>query len=131
LKSIEFNDAFMGSGDPLKGSTIPGFGAGNRTASTPRVGRNRAKAAPLKPVKKAKAPLKPVKKGLARCAVSVKSIGDRTFEVRVKGTLHILGHIRSSQGAKGKAYSYRIIGEASHNGFASQKAAVDRMLEKC
>jgi len=122
LKSIEYNDAFMGSGDPLKGSMIPGFGAGNRTASTPRVGRNRAKA---------KAPLKPVKKGLARCAVSVRSIGDRTFEVRVKGTLHILGHIRSSQGAKGKAYSYRIIGEASHNGFASQKAAVDRMLEKC
>lgn len=122
MKSIEYNDAFMGSGDPLKGSRIPGFGAGNRTASTQRVERTRAKV---------KAPLKPVRKGLARSAVSVKSIGNRTFEVRVKGTLNILGHIRSSQGAKGKAYSYRIIGEASHNGFASQGAAVARMLEKC
>lgn len=122
MKNIEFNDAFMGAGEPLKGSLIPGFGVGNRTPSTPRVERNRAKA---------KAPLKPVKKGLARSVVSVKSIGTRKFEVRVKGTLSILGYIRSSQGAKGKAYSYQIIGGAAHNGFASQKAAVARMLERC
>lgn len=122
MTHIAYNDAYMGHGDPLKGSVVPGFGAGNRTASTSRVERKRSKA---------KAPVKPVKKGLARSCVSVKYIGNRTFEVRVKGTLHILGHIRSSQGAKGKAYSYRIIGEQSHNGFASQKAAVDRMLEKC
>lgn len=113
----------MGAGDPMVTSKIPGFGVGNRTASTSRVERKAAKGS---------VPAKPVVKGLARSCVSVKSIGERMFEVRVKGTLHILGHIRMSKGAKGKAYSYKLIGEAkAHNGFSSQKAAVDRMLEKC
>lgn len=123
MSHIAFDEAYMGAGEPLKGSLIPGFGAGNRTPQTSRVHKKSAKSA---------VPAKPVKKGMARSCVSVKSIGDRTFEVRVKGSLHILGFIRMSQGAKGKAYSYKIIGEEkSHNGFPSQKAAVDRMLEKC
>lgn len=123
MTHIAFDEAYMGAGEPLKGSLIPGFGAGNRTPQTSRVHKKAARSA---------VPAKPVTKGMARSCVSVKSIGDRTFEVRVKGTLHILGHIRMSQGAKGKAYSYKIIGEAkAHNGFSSQKAAVTRMLEKC
>lgn len=123
MTHIAFDEAYMGSGDPLKGSLIPGFGAGNRTPQTSRVHKKSAKGA---------VPSKPVTKGMARSCVSVKSIGDRTFEVRVKGTLHILGHIRMSQGKQGKAYSYKIIGEGkSHNGFSSQAAAVKRMLEKC
>lgn len=121
MSHIAFDESYMGAGNPLKGSAIPGFGAGNRTASTSRVGRRRARAT---------APVKPVKKGLARSCVSVKFIGNRTFEVRVKGSLNILGYVRMSQGAKGKAYSYMIIGEKAHNGFASQRAAVDRMLSK-
>lgn len=120
---LNFNEAFMGAGDPLVTTRIPGFGAANRTASTSRVHKSRAKG---------QRPAKPVVKGLARSAVSVKSIGNRTFEVRVKGSLHILGFIRMSQGAGGKAYSYKLVGESrSHNGFSSQKAAVARMLEKC
>jgi hypothetical protein len=123
LKKIEFNEAFMGAGEPLKGSRIPGFGAGNRTPQTSRVHRSRAMG---------KVPAKSVRKGLARSCVSVRWLNDRMAEVRVKGTLHILGHIRVSKGASGKAYSYKLVSEQrSHNGFASQKAAVDRMLEKC
>lgn len=113
----------MGAGNPLQGTLIPGFGAGNRTPETSRVHKKAAKSARQ---------VKPVIKGLARSCVSVKSTGNRMFEVRVKGSLHILGHIRMSQGAKGKAYSYKLIGEdRSHNGFPSQGAAVARMLEKC
>lgn len=113
----------MGTGDPLKGSLVPGFGSRNRVPETSRVHKKRASGTRT---------AKPVVKGLARSCVSVKSIGNRTFEVRVKGSLHILGYIRSSQGAKGSAYSYKLIGETkSHNGFASQKAAVTKMLEKC
>ncbi|AZF95872.1 hypothetical protein SEA_OLICIOUS_85 [Streptomyces phage Olicious] len=120
---LNFDETFMSAGDPLVTTKLPGFGAVNRTASTSRVGRKAAKSTPL---------TKPVRKGLARSAVSVKSIGERTFEVRVKGSLHILGYVRKSNGSGGKAYSYKLIGEKrSHSGFASQKAAVDRMLEKC
>ena len=123
MSHIAFDEAYMGAGNPLKGTLIPGFGAGNRTPETSRVHKRAAKSA---------RPVKPVIKGLARSCVSVKSTGNRMFEVRVKGTLHILGHIRMSQGTKGKAYSYKLIGEdRSHNGFSSQKAAVARMLEKC
>jgi hypothetical protein len=123
LKHAEFNEAFMGAGDPLVTSRIVGFGSGNRIAETSRVGRKAARSAKVATA---------VPKGLSRGCVSVKGIGDRTFEVRVKGTLHILGYIRMANGNKGKAYSYKLIGEQrAHSGFASQKAAITRMLEKC
>lgn len=113
----------MGAGDPLVTSRIVGFGSGNRTPQSSRVGRKAAKSAKV---------TTEVRKGLSRACVSVKSVGDRTFEVRVKGTLHILGYIRMANGSKGKAYSYKLIGEKrAHSGFASQRAAVTRMLEKC
>jgi hypothetical protein len=122
LKSIAFDEAFMGAGDPLVVSKIPGFGAGNRTAGTSRVGRKAAKSP---------RPAKATRKGLSRAAVSVKAIDSRTWEVRVKGSLSILGYIRVASGG-GKVYSYKVVGEQrSHNGFTSQRAAVARMLEKC
>lgn len=120
---ISFDETFMSAGDPLVRSRVPGFGSANRTAQTSRVHKSRAKSAK---------PAKAAKKGLARSCVSVKSIGERTFEVRVKGTLHILGFIRMSKGRAGKAYSYKLVSEQrSHNGFSSMNAAVSRMLEKC
>lgn len=120
---LNFDETFMSAGDPLVTTKLPGFGAANRSASTSRVGRKAARSAKV---------TKPVVKGLARSTVSVKSIGERTFEVRVKGSLHILGFIRKSNNSSGKAYSYKLIGERrSHNGFPTQKAAIDRMLEKC
>ncbi len=122
MKNIEFNDAFMGAGEPLKGSRFPGFGAGNRTPSTGRVERRRAKA---------KLPLKPVPKGLARAAVAVVRLTPRKFEVRVKGTRELVGLITKVQGAGGIAYAYQLMSEGKvHKGFASQKAAVERMLSK-
>jgi CYTH domain-containing protein len=119
--AIEFNEAFMGAGNPLKGSRIPGFGAGNRTPQTSRVHRSKAKGT---------VPVKAVRKGLARSAVAVIRIDPRTYEVRVKGTRALVGMVRKIQGAGGKAYSYQIPGDKAHKGFASQNAAVARMLEK-
>lgn len=119
--AIEFNEAFMGAGNPLKGSRIPGFGAGNRTPETSRVHKRRAKST---------VPVKAVRKGLARSAVAVIRLDPRTYEVRVKGTRTLVGMIRMVQGAGGKAYSYQIPGDKAHKGFASQNAAVERMLSK-
>lgn len=111
----------MGAGNPLKGSRIPGFGAGNRTPETSRVHKSRAKGTK---------PVKAVRKGLARSAVAVVRIDPRTYEVRVKGTRALVGMVRMVQGAGGKAYSYQIPGDKAHKGFASQRAAVERMLLK-
>lgn len=113
----------MGAGDPLVTSDTVGFGAGNRTPETSRVGRKAARSPKV---------TTETRKGLSRACVSVKSIGDRTFEVRVKGTLHILGYIRMANGNKGRVYSYKLISERrAHAGFPTQKAAITRMLEKC
>ena len=122
MKSVEFNEAFMGAGEPLKGSRIPGFGAGNRTPETSRVHKNRARSSRA---------IKDVRKGLARAAVVVVRIDARKFEVRVKGTRELVGIVRAVQGSKGKAYSYQSMRDVKpHKGFATQKAAVARMLEK-
>jgi len=111
----------MGAGEPLKGSRIPGFGAGNRTPQTSRVHVSKAKS---------HTPVKAVKKGLARSAVAVIRLSPREYEVRVKGSRVLVGMVRKVQGAGGTAYSYQIPGDKAHKGFASQKAAVERMLEK-
>lgn len=121
MKKLEFNEAFMGAGEPLKGSSFPGFGMGNRVPSTSRVEKRRVKA---------KAPVKPVTKGLARAAVVVVRQSPREFAVLVKGTRELVGFVRQVNGAGGKAYGYQVPGEKAHNGFPSQKAAVARMLEK-
>lgn len=118
---IAFDEAYMGSGDPLKGSRIPGFGARNRTPETSRVHKRRAKSTK---------PAKPVTKGLARSAVAVIRIDPRTYHVVVKGSRQLVGIVRTVNGAGGKAYSYQIPGAKAHKGFASQNAAVARMLEK-
>lgn len=120
--NVTFNEAWMGAGEPLKGSLVPGFGAGNRTPETSRVHKHRA----LSP-----RPLKAVRKGLARSAVAVVRIDPRKFEVRVKGTRELIGVVKKVQGAGGKGYSYQLRNEPkAHKGFGSQKAAVERMLEK-
>jgi hypothetical protein len=62
--------------------------------------------------------------------VVVVRLDPRTYEVRVKGTRALVGMIRAVKGAGGKAYSYQIPGDKAHKGFASQRAAVARMLEK-
>jgi hypothetical protein len=88
---------------------------------TSRVDRTRAKSP---------GNLRSVRKGLSRGAVAVVRIDPRNFEVRVKGSVQIVGWIRKVSG-KGNGYSYRILGETkSHCGFPSQKAAVERMLTK-
>jgi len=126
LKNVEFNEAFMGAGDPLVTTRIPGFGAANRTAQTSRVHKSRAKG-----VKQAK----PVTKGLARSAVAVVRLNPRKFEIRVKGSRALLGFVTQVQGAGGKAYAYQCllpgVDAKVHKGFATQKEAVARMLEKC
>jgi len=133
--AIEFNEAFMGAGDPLKGSRIPGFGAGNRVPETSRVHKNRAKGAVVHTQKCQQSGRKACecragRKGLSRSAVVVVRLDPRTYEVRVKGTRALVGMIRAVKGAGGKAYSYQIPGDKAHKGFGSQRAAVLRMLEK-
>ena len=123
MKHIAFDEALMGDGAPLEGARLPGFGAGNRVPETQRKHATRARSP---------RPTEAASKGLSRACVSVKAVDKRTFQVRVKGTLSILGFIRASKGVQGNAYSYKLIGEErSHNGFSSQRAALARMLEKC
>lgn len=120
---ISFDETFMSAGDALEGASVPGFGASNRVPSTSRVERTPAKAPRNQ---------KKTRKGLARSCVSVVRMDDRTYNVYVKGSGALLGTVRRCSGSKGKAYSYKLAQEArSHAGFGSQKAAVDRMLEKC
>lgn len=119
---ISFDETFMSAGDPLVKSVLPGFGSGNRTPSTSRVDRRRAKSVTGG---------RPTRKGLARSCVLVVRKSEREYEVYVKGSGALLGTVRGAKGAKGKAYSYKLVSEArSHAGFPSQKAAVARMLEK-
>ncbi len=71
---MEFQESFMSAGDPLEGSSVPGFGAGNRTPDTSRVHNWRARSGRAA-----------TKKGLARSAVSVVREG-KGYTIRVKGT---------------------------------------------
>jgi len=121
---LGFDESFMSTGTELKGSGITGFGASNRTPDTSRVERKAAKS---------QRPTKAVRKGLARSCVLVvrKPTDPRTYEVFVKGSGALLGTVRTARGSRGRSYSYELVSEArSHAGFASQKAAVARMLEK-
>lgn len=119
---IEYNDAFMGDGKELRSSGIIGFGASNRTPETSRVHKKSAKSA---------RPAKPVTKGLARATVVLEPSSSRSWNVRVKGTRALVGTVRRAQGAGGKSYSYKLLGEVrSHSGFATRKEAVERLLEK-
>lgn len=130
MKTAEFNEAFMGSGEPLKGSRIPGFGAGNRTPETSRVHKRRAAGGRSTVTMKGNA--KRPSKGLARAAVVVIREDARKYTVVVKGTRELVGVIRKIQGAKGAAYSFQRKNDVKpHKGFATQKAAVARMLEGC
>lgn len=123
---IAFDETFMSAGDPMVTTRIPGFGSGNRTPQTSRVHVSRAKG-----VKTGK----PVTKGLARSAVAVVRVNPRKFEIRVKGSRALLGFVTKVKGAGGKAYAYQCLlpntDAKVHKGFATQKEAVARMLEKC
>jgi hypothetical protein len=117
-----FDETFMSAGDALVQSEFPGFGSSNRTASTSRVERTPAKAV---------TPKKQTRKGLSRACVLVVREDARNFKVFVKGSGALLGTVRRCSGSKGKAYSYKLVREdRSHAGFGSQKAAIERMLEK-
>lgn len=73
---------------------------------------------------------KPVRKGLARAAVKVVRLDKSTFEVRTKVGDVLIGTVRKSVN-RGVGYGFRIVGDRKgHNGFPSQKAAVERMLAK-
>ena len=121
--TIEFKAEFMSAGEPLVPSLIPGFGASNRTPETARKHANRAKGA---------RPAEASPKGLSRACVVVERTSPRTWNVRVKGTRALLGTIRSAKGSKGSSYTFKRLGEQrSHAGFPTQKAAVQRLLEKC
>lgn len=121
--TIEFKAEFMGAGEPLKRSSIPGFGSANRTPETSRKHVSRAKGA---------RPVEASPKGLNRACVVVERVDPRTWNIRVKGTRALLGTVRSVKGKGGKVYSFKRLGEVrAHVGFSSQKAALARMLEKC
>lgn len=136
MKNIEFNEAFMGAGEPLKGSRFPGFGAENRVASTSRVHKSRAKGKVVHTAKCLESRPKPCecragRKGLSRSAVVVTRVDPRKYEVRVKGTRALIGIVRRVNSGKGYAYAYQLMSEVKqHKGFGSQKAAVERMLSK-
>lgn len=75
-------------------------------------------------------PVKPGVKGLARAAVKIVRLDKNTFEVRTKVGDQLIGVVRKSIN-KGVGYGFRITGDRKgHNGFPSQKAAVERMLTK-
>lgn len=75
-------------------------------------------------------PNKPVQKGVARGTVKIVRIDKDNFEVRIRSNNQLVGFIRKSI-KKGVGYGYRILGDhKSHNGFPTQKAAVERMLSK-
>ena len=78
---MEFQESFMSAGDPLEGSSVPGFGAGNRTPDTSRVHNWRARSGRAA-----------TKKGLARSAVSVVREG-AVYVIRVKGTRVPVGEL--------------------------------------
>lgn len=113
---MSFDETWMGAGDTLVTSSIPGFGAGNRTPKTSRVERRTAKAAVR---------TSSVKKGLARSCVSVKWDGD-TATVRVKGSLSVLGTLKR---VKKGVYTYKLDGQPYSQGYPSQVKALGRMLE--
>lgn len=88
---------------------------------TSRVHRRAAKSA---------RPAKPVQKGLARAAVKIVRIDKENFEVRTKSGNQLIGTVRKSV-QRGVGYGYRLLGDRkAHNGFPSQRAAIERMLTK-
>lgn len=78
----------------------------------------------------------PVNKALARRAVVVVRIDPRSFEIRSRKDGELIATVRSVQGKKGKAYSYKLVKHGDpaelrvHKGFSSLGAVVDRVLKK-
>lgn len=81
----------------------------------------------------AKSPRTQVRKtGLPRsCVVVTRKWNDATtYEVFVKGSGALLGTVQTHKGPKAKAYSFQLARDGqSQSGFATQRAAVKRMLE--
>jgi hypothetical protein len=116
-----FDETWMGAGDPLVTSSVEGFGSGNRVPGSSRVSRTAAKAAKRTGV---------ASKGLSRSCVSVKWEG-RVATVRLKGSLVVLGTLRTARGKGGNTFSYKLPTESrSHSGFPKAEHAIKRMLEK-
>lgn len=116
---IRFDETYMSAGDPLKGSTFPGFGAVNRTPAFRGVERT--------PVK-AYEPLRPVRKGLARSCVLVARKDERLYEVFVKGSGALLGTVKRVGVGKSRSYTFKAVGGQCKTGFTSQAGAVKGLL---
>lgn len=72
----------------------------------------------------------PLNKTLPRSAVVLSRVDPQTCEVRVASTNELVGTVRRFDKKKG-GYSYKLLSETrGHAGFATQKAAVERMLKK-
>lgn len=121
--TIEFNAEFMGAGEPLVRSTIPGFGAANRTPETRRKHAVRAKGV---------RPAESGPKGLARSCVVAERVDATHWNIRVKGTRALLGTIQSFPGKKGRTYRCKPLrAQQGRAGFPSQRAAMAWLLEQC
>lgn len=111
--NVEFNDSWMTPSPDRSGkkkAASPGTSRVEKTASRSPRG---VKASP---------------KGLSRSAVTLISKTAWSFEVWVKGG-PLIGHITKTR--NGAHYSYRLNGDIKpHGQFATQKAAVAKMLEK-
>lgn len=112
---IEFNDTWM-------------------TPSPERTGKKR-KASPgssredLTPGR-AYSETRKVSKALSRAAVEVVKTDSTTFQVWAKSERKLIGHVKRYR-SRGITYGFQILGESrAHNGFPSQKAALERMLKK-
>jgi len=93
-----------------------------RKPDTSRVQRNSAKSTKEQ---------KPVRKGLARSAVAKIRINKCEYHIVVKGTREYVGKILKQGGGRTSGYGYHLKGDVkTHNGFASQEAAIERMLTK-
>lgn len=76
-------------------------------------------------------PVKPTLKGMARAAVIKERKDAQTYHILVKGTREYVGRVIKQGKGRTSGYGYHLKGEMkTHNGFASQEAAIRRMLTK-
>lgn len=109
--------------DDAKGDTPRPDRSGVKKKASPgtsRVERTKAKSGRAATVK-----------GLARAAVIKERKDARTYHILVKGTREYVGRIIKQGKNRTSGYGYHLAGDTkTHNGFASQEAAIARMLTK-
>lgn len=116
--------AFMLAGDPTNDTPSPLRSGLKRKASPDTTRVERRKGISLRPAKAGP-------KGLARSAVVKERMNPYTFHIVVKGTRQYVGKIIKQGKGRSSGYGYHLAGDTkTHNGFASQEAAILRMLTK-